>query len=1268
MARNNNVYVTDIILNSTQAQNEIKKVKAQADGLRKKVADATAAHDVKAAQKYGKELDKIERKYQAMITSQERIANTLRDISQATPKDLRDTIKAINRELNSGRIKRGSEEWRALNKQLREARTELNAIRAESKAQTPIWGRLAEGFNKFGALAATAVASLTGLSMTIRKVVNDFAAMDQAMANVRKYTGQTAEEVERMNEDFKKMDTRTAREQLNELAGAAGRLGITATEDIEAFVDAADKIGVALGDDLGEGAVDVIGKLAIAFGESDRLGLRGAMLATGSALNEIVQNSSAQAQPVVEFTERLSGVGQQARMTQAEIMGFASALDQNNQEMATSATVLSQLITKMYQDPARFANMAGMEVEKFTQTIKDNMNQGLIEWFQAVNKLGDMSVLAGKFDELKMDGTRAVGVLSTLAGHIDQVTEAQNLATAAYEKGTSVIEEFNVQNNTVQAGIDKAKKRFMDLSVELGQKLLPIARYAISTASMGVKALKELVDFVDKWKATLASLTVTIGGLILVKEADVLITKAETLWQEKLVAAWKASVAACKRLWAAIAANPYLAAAAAGMALLGVITDIVRRTKEAVKEESQLNRIRSDAKVKIDEERQKLDALVQASNNEKLSLQDRMTAINELNKVVPGYITELNNETGAYKANKKALDDYLVSLTKKYELEGAKDMLRDLGKQIAEARMERDKASEAYHDVQGFNNSYGTMSAYNPAESAFLNQNTGKVLDNLQESNTKLNNLLKKRREILKQYGVDLFTNDSPSGEVETPTNNTPVGGSGDGKDEKNDPYKDDLQKLEDALKQKQFLLKQQLADGLITERDYQEQSYNLEMEHLAAKVALQEKYGKETADTQLQMLDKTMQQAKLAQQRSAQEMQEQLKTAEDAYNSDRLELAKQRNRGEIATDEDYQRQLKQLELDYYNQRLSILKQFGADTLQVEQSIEDKEIQDAKEAHDKLKKLYEKAYNKADTLQDQRDLAKMMYEEQLIDFEEYQDRMTDIEQREQQKRADIRQQFYQIGQQLLSSFSAYAQACSDLETAKITADYDRQIEAAGKNTRKRERLEKERDEKLRKQKTKSNERAMKIEIAQALATTAANALSAFGAVLQPQMPWTVPLAYAAAAAATINGMMQIATIKKQHQAEAAGYYEGGFTGGKRYRKEAGVVHEGEFVANHQAVQNPDILPALRLIDQAQKSNTVSNLKAEDIARSVGVNPTVNVAAPIVNVSGNPEVTAALDDLNRSIALLNAALAEGVHMDTEQAYKELRRFQRLKDNV
>ena len=117
---------------------------------------------------------------------------------------------------------------------------------------------------------------------------------------------------------------------------------------------------------------------------------------------------------------------------------------------------------------------------------------------------------------------------------------------------------------------------------------------------------------------------------------------------------------------------------------------------------------------------------------------------------------------------------------------------------------------------------------------------------------------------------------------------------------------------------------------------------------------------------------------------------------------------------------------------------------------------------------------------------------------------------------------------------------------------------------------------------------------MKIQIAQAIAQTAMNALNAYGSVVG--IPIVGPaLAVVAAAAAVAAGMIQIAAIKKQAQAQEEGYYSGGFTGGKRYRKEAGVVHEGEFVANHQAVNNPNVRPMLDFIDKAQRNNTVGYL-------------------------------------------------------------------------
>ncbi len=232
---------------------------------------------------------------------------------------------------------------------------------------------------------------------------------------------------------------------------------------------------------------------------------------------------------------------------------------------------------------------------------------------------------------------------------------------------------------------------------------------------------------------------------------------------------------------------------------------------------------------------------------------------------------------------------------------------------------------------------------------------------------------------------------------------------------------------------------------------------------------------------------------------------------------------------------------------------------------------------------------------------------------------------------------------------LMSAASAYSQACSDLEVAKIQKNYDKQINAAGNNSARKKKLEEKRDKEIAKAKTKANKKAMTIEIAQAMATTAIAALNAYASTVK--IPIVGPtLAPIAAGIATAAGMLQVATIKKQHQAEAAGYYEGGFTGPGSWKKEAGVVHAGEFVANHNTVNNPQLLPALQLIDAAQRNNTVASLTAQDVSRAMGTGSAA-VVAPVVNVNNdNEQVTASLDYVSSTLDRLNEQLSDGIHAD------------------
>ena len=272
--------LNDLTGASGTLQSQLAGMNPQSDEYNLKAAQLATVRqridEINASQKaanttidrYNQEIQQATAKSSDLQRENELIDRTLKNISGSTMRDLDYSLKLVNEQLRG--TKQGTEEYEKLTKSAKQLKTQIAAINDEQKASKSAWSRMVDIFNvNFGAITQ-GIAALSGLSFTIRKCTDAYAEMNQEMYNVTKYTGQTIGQVEEMNEDFKKLDTRTSRTELNQLAGAAGRLGIQGKEKIEEFVDAADKINVALGDDLGQGAVDKIGKLATMFGESDR--------------------------------------------------------------------------------------------------------------------------------------------------------------------------------------------------------------------------------------------------------------------------------------------------------------------------------------------------------------------------------------------------------------------------------------------------------------------------------------------------------------------------------------------------------------------------------------------------------------------------------------------------------------------------------------------------------------------------------------------------------------------------------------------------------------------------------------------------------------------------------------------------------------------------------------------------------------------------------------------------------------------------------------
>lgn len=1327
-------------------------------------------------EQYNNELEKAGQESRTVASNTELVNRTLKSLDRSSVRDLEYSLKIVNEQLRG--MDRGTEEFRQMTRQSRRLQAQLQAVRTEGAAQQSWIGKAADGFNRMQAMTMTAIAAITGLSLTIRKCVEDFAKMEDVLANVRKYTGQTDSQVREMNEDFKKMDTRTSREQLNELAGAAGRLGITSTQMIEEFVDGADKIGVALGDDLGEGAVEKIGKLAQIFGEDKTKGLRGAMYATGSAVNELAQNSSANAGYIVDFTADLAGVGKQANMTQAQIMGLASALDQNMQEESTASTVFSQLITKMFQDPAKFAKLAGENVKKFSQLLKTDANAALLQFLSAMKSKGGFSEMAPMFESMNLNGTRAVGVLSSVASHLDQVKTAQALATREYGKGTSVINEFNIQNETVGAQLDKAKKRFSDLSIELGQKLMPVARYTISRGSDLVHLLSNLIDFVSKYKVTIATLIVAITALTIVEEADVIKKKLQAFWNN-------AVIASCKKLWAVLVANPYTAIAGAVAIVVGLIIDLTRQTNKQIDTQKELNEIQKQASEKTAEQTLKVRLLEKAMNNGNLSMTERKKAAEQLNAIIPDYNAHLDNTRKRYVANKQKLDDYIQSLMRMYEIMGAKEKLQSLGKEKADATLELKSAQDDYRktiELQKKTTEVNRKSMLAPtqAETQMLSSNITRAESKVKEAQEKVNAITVKAKAIESVYGTDM-----QKAELQKPEGKTDEGTGGGGMTDKEKKSLEKKQKAREAAEKKEEVA----AEKRKKEADRKEQSAtNLELANLATEYARGTITYQEFIDKKEEILKKGLENRKRLWKSGSREYDDILRSEEKAtqdhdeeklkMNLKAIEIEQQQRDAAIKAqyynkdskiymDEDAVNEaLFQSDQEALKKKQKLYGQGTEDWLELQSELEDNERQHQLDNEENyLQKLsqYREEWGRKD-LQEQETITlkglDSLYKKGLIKEKEYQEMRKNIrlqfarEKSEEADRNSLRsrtaenantayqaasnnayanegteaetsvgsyltgdithykdtmaqlqelyksdsisyaeyqqaksqatsqfakdmvskiQTAYESVAQVMSAMSSYYSAQSEYEQNIVTKKYEKLEGAAGSNSTKTKALEEKKEKEIAKIKSKYNKKQMKIELAQATATMIIGAMNAYSSAYEgTPYPANLVLAPIAAGIAMAAGMLNLAAIKKQHQAEEAGYYEGGFTGGSDYRKKAGIVHEGEFVANHTALANTAIMPALQLIDQAQKNNTVGSLTAADVSRSVGGGNTV-VSAPTVNVStDNSELSGTIGALSNIMDQLQRQLSQGIQasvsIDGRNGVKrQLDLFNRLNNN-
>lgn len=704
---------------------KIKQTEAKITSLKANMADP------KDIEKARKQLRTYQKQLNEMQSAAEGVNKALGNLDTATPRQLEKALRTLNKQLKD--MTPGTEMWDSHIERIQKLKQRLSDIRGEIAEQQSVWQKFKSWST--GAWPAIDLLNQWGGSLfdVMRDAVDAYASMDQEMANVRKFTGMTSEQVADLNEVFKKMDTRTSREDLNKLAQEAGRLGKTSKEDVLGFVRAADQINVAL-DDLGEGATLTLSKLTGVFGDEERYGTEQSLLKVGSVINELSQNCSASAPYLAQFASRMGGVGAQAKMTIPQIMAFGAVLDSNGQAVEASSTALSQVIVRMMQEPAKYAKVAGLDVQKFTDMLKSDVNGALILFLETLQKAGGMDTLSPMFKDMGENGSRAIAALSTLATHIEDVKVQQREANIAFAEGSSVTNEFNVQNTTVQASIEKAKNAINDLRVELGERLAPLMSHMISSSSALIRALLTLVRFVMDNKTAVVSLAAGLAAYNIAMQWAAMKTAAMTaaskllnvaLAAERLVIIAVSGVmallsgnltratAAFKLFSLAIKANPIGLAVSLITTAIVAIGNWINNVNEAKKAEQELARQRAaqarDFRNQISDisktagdyaktELDRLDNLYKATQEQSKSQKERIAAVKELQKTYPTAFGNLSQEKILAGEAATAYQTLANNIIKAARAKAAAEKIKDNEKMLLDLEIEREELEQSIRD------------------------------------------------------------------------------------------------------------------------------------------------------------------------------------------------------------------------------------------------------------------------------------------------------------------------------------------------------------------------------------------------------------------------------------------------------------------------------------------------------------------------------------------------------------------------------------------
>jgi len=498
----------------------------------------------------------------------------------------------LNRELKD--LVPNTEAFVAKSREIAEVENRLAEVKNGARAFRDELGNAGNGFLDFVKKAAGFAgiqlgvqALATGLKQLGSESIDAAVKSSDSISDMEKSLNITTAEAKALREQLQKIDTRTAEENLEGIAIAAGQLGI-AKDQAVAFTTAVDQAVVALGDEFTGGVEEVtksLGGLQKLFKDAADVSPAEAITKIGSAINALGADGTATGPVIADFAARIGQLGDLApQITQT--LGLGAAFQELGLSAEISAGGLTNVLLTASKDTAGFAKQIGVTEQQFKQLINSNPNEVILRLAESFKGAANTDIIA-TLDGLGVKSQEATKVVSLLANQTDFVREKQALASKEYEKGTSLLDEYLKKNTNAAAEVAKAEKAFAQGRVELGERLIPVYILALQTIGFFIGLIKSLPGFLNENRAALGGLAVavlTLNAEQIKLTATTLyntaVTKGKILWDEAATFATTKYTTAQRLLNTAFKDNPVGLFIAIVSVLIGAFLTLYERSEK----------------------------------------------------------------------------------------------------------------------------------------------------------------------------------------------------------------------------------------------------------------------------------------------------------------------------------------------------------------------------------------------------------------------------------------------------------------------------------------------------------------------------------------------------------------------------------------------------------------------------------------------------------------------------------------------------------------